>query len=595
MASSPTQNSDGPVRLTVYSNGNKLADTVQVISVVINRSVNKIPYARIALLDGDMPEQDFPLSNSEEFAPGKVITISAGYGQDEDTLFKGIVVRHSIKINGNNDSRLIIECRDKAVKLTIGRKNANYVDSKDSDIISKIISNAGLGSDVSASSTDHKELVQYYCTDWDFILSRSETNGFLVIVEDGKLSVKAPDTSSSPELKVSYGMDLFDFHADLDSLSQVDSVKSTSWDPKNQNILTSQVKPEQLNTQGDLDSSTLSKVIGLNTFHLQTAATKEENALKSWATAQQIKSGLSRIRGHAKFQGSAKAAPGKLIELAGVGNHFNGNAFVSAVQHNIEDGDWITEVEFGMSPEWFAERRDLVAPSAAGLLPGVEGLQIGVVKKLDQDPDGHSKIQVSVPIMQAESAGVWARLSKFYASDGIGAFFIPEIGDEVILGYLNNDPSHPVVLGSLYSSKHKPPYELTAENYTKALVTKSKLKLEFDDEKKIITITTPANNKIVISDDEKSILLQDQNDNKLQLDQNGISLDSPKDIKLTAKGQISIDAVGKINITAKDDVKVSGLNVNNEAQIGFVGKGNASAELSASGQTTVKGSMVMIN
>ena len=104
-----------------------------------------------------------------------------------------------------------------------------------------------------------------------------------------------------------------------------------------------------------------------------------------------------------------------------------------------------------------------------------------------------------------------------------------------------------------------------------------------------------ANNKIVISDDEKSILLQDQNDNKLQLDQNGISLDSPKDIKLTAKGQISIDAVGKINITAKDDVKVSGLNVNNEAQIGFVGKGNASAELSASGQTTVKGSMVMIN
>jgi Rhs element Vgr protein len=356
-----------------------------------------------------------------------------------------------------------------------------------------------------------------------------------------------------------------------------------------------QAAPQTLNTQGDLASADLSSVLNLSSFTLQTAAPLEKTALQEWAKGQQLKAGLSRIRGRMKFQGSAKAKIGAQIELDGVGNRFNGNVFVSSVNHELAQGNWITEVDFGMSFDWFAEQRDLVAAPAAGLLPGVDGLQIGVVKKLDADPEGQYKIQVSTPLMQAETDGVWARLANFYASNAFGAFFIPEIGDEVVLGYLNNDPSSPIVLGSLYSSKLKPPYELTADNFTKAVVTKSKLKIEFDDDKKIITITTPGNNKIVLSDDGKSILLQDQNSNKVQLSDSGIVLDSPKDISITAKGKITLDAVGEIGVTSKADVKIAGLNINNSANVGFVAKGNASAELSASGQTTVKGAMVMIN
>lgn len=596
MPSSPQKESDGPVRLTLLSNGKGVRDDIQVVSVLVSRSINRIPYAKIVLLDGDMPNQDFPLSNSADFQPGAEIKINAGYDQDEQTLFEGVVVKHGIKISGENEARLLIECRDKAVKLTVGRKNANFVDSKDSDIIAKLISgSSGLSADVTASNTQHKESVQYYATDWDFLLARAEANGFLVIVEDGKLTVGPPKTSGSPELKVTYGEDLYEFQADLDAMTQLASVKGVSWDLKTQAIVEGQKAPKKLNDQGDLDSATLAKVVGLDSFRLQTPAPMEQSALNDWAEARQVKAGLARIRGHMKFQGSAKARLGKLIELGGVGNRFKGKVFVSAVQHSIVDGNWTTEVEFGMSPEWFAERRDLVAPPAAGLLPGVEGLHIGVVKKLDADPDGQHKIQVSVPIMQAASDGVWARLSRFYSSDGYGAFFIPEIGDEVVLGFFNNDPSNPVVLGSLYSSKRKPPYDLTAENNIKALVTRGKLKLEFDDDKKVITLVTPANNTIVLSDDGKSILIQDETGNKIELNTGGITLDSPKDIKITAKGKITLDAIGEIGITSKADVKVAGLNINHVAQVGFVAKGSASAELSAAGQTTVKGAMVMIN
>lgn len=595
MADSPAYRGGDPVRLTFHSDGQKLPDTIGVVSVSVSRAANKVPYAKLVLMDGDMPEKDFPLSNAESFKPGAEIQIDAGYGDQEETVFKGIVVRHGIKITGDNYSRLVIECRDKSAKLTVGRKNANYIDSKDSDIIGKLIGDAGLSSDVDASTVQYKELVQYYCTDWDFLLSRAEANGFLVLVEDGKLTVKAPDTSAAPVLKVTYGQDLYEFHADLDAMTQLATVKGVSWDPSNQATVEAQASPQQLNDQGDLDSATLAKVLGLDNFVLQTAAPNEQGALTDWSKAQQLKAGLSRIRGRMKFQGSAKAKPGKQITIEGVGNRFNGDVFVTAVQHLIADGEWVTEVEFGMPADWFAERRDLAAPLAAGLLPGVEGLQIGVVKKLDEDPNGQHMIQVSVPVMQAQTEGVWARLAGFYASSGIGAFFIPEIGDEVVLGYFNNDPSHPVVLGSLYSGKRKPPYDLMAENNVKALVTRSELKVEFDEEKKIITLITPANNQIVISDDGESILLQDQNDNKVELASGGITLDSPKDIKISAQGEISIDAVGQIGVSSSADVKVSGLNVNHEAEIGFVGKGSATAELSAAGETTVKGAVVMIN
>jgi Rhs element Vgr protein len=596
MPDSPKVLGDNTVRITIYSNGHKIDDSYGVIAVTIQRRINTIPYAKIVLKDGDMASGDFTLSNKADFKPGREIKINGGYGDTEDTLFEGIVVKHQIKITGTNASRLVVEVRDKSVKMTIGRKNANYVDSKDSDIIKKLIGNySGLTADVKATETEFKELVQYYCSDWDYMLSRAETNGYWVIADDAKISVQPPETDSTAELQVSYGSDLIEFQAEIDARTQLAGVTGTSWDMKTQQIVQQQGSKPSLNDQGDISSAELAGVIGLESYNLQTSASLPKTGLKSWADAQMLKSGLAKIRGRMKFQGSAKAKPGKLIDVKRVGNRFNGKVLVSSVRHDITMGNWLSEVDFGFAPGWFIERTDVVAPPASGFLPGIEGLQIGIVKKLDEDPEGEYKIQVVVPVLHAEKDGIWARLATFYGSDSIGVFFIPEIGDEVVLGYFNNDPCHPVILGSLYSSNRKPPETPTAENNIKAVVTRSKLKIGFDEEKKIITLETPGGNQIVINDDDKSILLKDQNDNSIKMGSDGIALDSPKDIKINARGKISVTAVGSIETSSKADVTVEGLKIDNNAKTSFIAKGSASAELSASGQTTVKGAMVMIN
>lgn len=596
MAPSPMTGSDGVLSFSITCDGAPLPDIVQVVSIETNHSTNRIPSAIITVLDGDMPNAAFPVADQGNFKPGTVVVISAGYGLTVKPIYTGVVVRHSVKISGDNYARLVIECRDKALAMTVGRKNANYVDKTDQQIISALIAaHAGLSAAVDSTSVTYKELVQYYVTDWDYMMARAEANGLLVTVDAGKVTVAAPAAGASPVLSVTYGADLMEFHAELDARWQLASVTGTSWDLASLAVLEKTAKPLALTGQGDTTSATLAGVLGVADFGMQTAAPLDSAALTAWTRAQQTKAALARIRGRMLFQGSALAKPGVQLTLAGVGAHFNGNVIASNVIHRIAEGNWTTEVEFGMPAYWFADEHQLHAPEAAGWTAGIAGLHIGLVMKLDADPEGQYKIQVSVPLMKAATAGVWARLSTFYGSAGFGAFVIPEVGDEVILGFFNNDPSCPVILGSLYSSKHVPAYELTAENNFKALVTRSKLKMEFDDGKKVITFITPGSNKVVISDDSKSILLQDQNGNKVELSPSGILLDSPKDITIKAAGKVAISAVQNVEVAAQMDVKVSGLNINNNANVGFVAKGAATAELSAAGQTTVKGALVMIN
>jgi Rhs element Vgr protein len=595
MAISPLLNSTGPVSVIVTCDGAPIPETAQVLRIEIQHGVNRIPSATVTIIDGDMPNAEFPLSDDGPFKPGAVIVISAGYAGTVKPVFSGVVIKHGLHIDGGNDARLVLECRDKALGMTVGRRNANYVNKTDSDIMSALLGAHGLGATVDSTSITYKELVQYYVSDWDYMMARAEVNGMLVMVDAGAVTIKAPDASSEPVLKLTYGMDMLAFDAEMDARWQLAQVTTTSWDPTAQAVLQKTAKPVELGGQGDISSATLADVLGVADYGLQSAATLDGDALTAWAKAQQTRAALARIRGRVSFQGHAAAKPGAVLELAAAGKHFNGKIIATGVRHSIEDGNWITEVEFGMPTYWFTEEHQLHAPEAAGLTAAVGGLHVGVVLKLDADPEGQYKIQVEVPLMKAQVAGVWARLASFYGSSGFGAFIIPEIGDEVILGFFNNDPSCPVILGSLYSSKHVPPYELAAENNYKALVTRSKLKMEFDDDKKIITLITPGKNKVVISDDGKSILLEDQNSNKVELSPSGILLDSPKDIVINAKGKVAISAAQNVEVAAQLDVKVSGLNINHSANVGFAAKGAATAELSAAGQTTVKGALVMIN
>jgi Rhs element Vgr protein len=587
MAASPLSGTDGPVTLVIKSNGSPIPDSAQVLSVATRAEMFRIPEAVIVLDDGDPATAEFPLADGSTFAPGAEIEITAAYGDTTpESLFKGPVVALRLKIDGGRGPRLVVTCRDKAFKMTLGRKNAVYENQKDSDVISTLAGNAGLSTDLAATSAQHPALVQHRCSDWDYAVARAEANGLLVWSEAGKVYAKAPAYSNAPVLKVTYGEDLIRFDAEVDARSQFTSVATAAWDVASQATANSTASSGSENGWGNLSGATLAQVGALSSFGIEAASPLTVSDLQTVAKARQARAELARLRGQVRFQGSAKAKLGTVLELAGLGARFTGKGLVCSVLHRIEDGDWITDAGLGLEPDWRTDRSGIDAPAAAGLTAPVRGLQIGKVSKLDADPGSQNRVQVKLPLLGVETA-VWARLGGGYCTNGSGVMFLPEINDEVVVGFFDEDPSHPVILGSLHSSTLPPPLAPTAENNVKTIVTRSKLKAEFDDDKKKITLTTPGGNTVLLDDEAKTIKLTDQNSNKVELASAGITLDSP--------GDITIKATKGVKITADGDVTLQGLNVKATGQSGFSASGNASAELKAAGTLKVQGALVQIN
>jgi uncharacterized protein involved in type VI secretion and phage assembly len=237
-------------------------------------------------------------------------------------------------------------------------------------------------------------------------------------------------------------------------------------------------------------------------------------------------------------------------------------------------------------------------PAATGLVPGVTGLQNGTVQQIDQDPDGQYRVLVLVSVLGATAQGIWARLASPYASNNAGIVFYPEIGDEVILGFVSGDPGFPIILGSLYSSSKKvPPYPPDSQNTNKAIVTRSNLQLHFDDVKKETTISTPAGNTIVLSDDQQSIVITDQSSNQITMSSSGVEIKSASAIKLDAQSGVTITtATGDISLSASaGKISAAGLNIELDADAELNAAGNATATLKASGILTIQGALVKIN
>lgn len=590
MADSPSKNKSRILAWAVYANGTKLNDSFELTHATVRYELNHIGKATLSFNAGNMDKQEFTESDSDLFKPGNPIRLDVRGVDNPETLFEGIILEVRIKVDGNTRSQMIVECRDCAYASTQGRKNRIFEKKKDQDIVKEVLSAYGTVK-VDSTECEHPTMVQYYCTDWDFALSRADANGLFILTSGKNISILKPDINASPVLTVTLGVDMISFDGGVSSEEQYTNYEAVSWNPAEQKPIKVSTSSPTLNKQGDIKPQSVAK----DNLLLQTDAPTNDGALKQWAESVALKAGLARYQGTFRFYGSEKVIPGCIIELKGLGKRFNGNAFIGSVTHTIENNEWITEAGLGVSPYNITDETDVVTPPASGIVPGLEGIHTGIIKQLQDDPAKESRILVELPWMNGKTKELWARVTTLYATNEGGCLFLPEKGDEVIIGFINQDPSHPVILGSLYGSKHKPPFDYQAENNKKMLVTRSKLRIEFDEEKKIITLLTPGKNQIEINDDKKCIKMSDQNKNEVVMDESGILLSSEKDIVLKAKGNVKTDASAKVEIGAKSDVAINGSNIKAVAQIGFSAKGNATAELTASGQTTIKGAMVMIN
>lgn len=374
-------------------------------------------------------------------------------------------------------------------------------------------------------------------------------------------------------------MSMLDFDAEIDARNQLKKATSFTWNPADQELVETEGADPGVSLNGNLSSADLADVVGLENLELRHGGRVNDTLMQGWADATLLFQQLSKVRGRVKFQGIPAVLPNTTIKLEGVGDRFNGKVYVTGVFHNISKGNWTVDVQFGLNPEWFSETYEINPPAASGLLPAIKGLHVGVVTQLQEDPDGEDRILVKIPIINSEEQGIWCRVSTLDAGDSRGSFFRPEIEDEVIVGFINEDPNQGIVLGMMNSSAKPAPIVASDDNHEKGFVTRSEMKFMFNDDKKSVTIETPGGKKFTMDEDKGVITLEDEHKNIITMDDKGIKIES----------------AGEIGIKATKDLKLEGMNINIKASAQLKAEGSAGAELSTGAIAVVKGSLVQIN
>ncbi len=570
------------VTFTVLSDGDALPDTIGIVSVEVDATVNRIPTATILIEDGDLAAQTFEVSSSEAFAPGVEIEVMVGYHSAETTVFRGVVTRQSLRVRPDGGTFLTVTCRDPAFRMTLAERSRTFEDLDEADLLTALArgyAGVSVAFDGAAPTAWVAFATQYRTTDWDYLIARAERLGLFCTVDNGTLRFAEANPADAPALELTFGIDILAFDAELEARDQYERVVASAWDDDDQAAVSGEADRAPVPSPGNLDPEGLAEVGGANP-EIEFAGHLPASDLTAWAKATLLRSRLGRVRGTVECQGTERLRAGATVRLAGLGDRFNGTAYVAGVHHSIGLGDWLTTAQLGIDPAWHHERFELYPARPGGSFAPTGGLQCGVVTQLGGDPAGRGRIRVRLALVDAAGeAGRWVRWSSPQAGPDRGLVLRPSIGDEVVVAFIDDDPDQGVALGALYSSAHAAPFAAQDDNLESGIVTAGGLRVALDDGAKSLALTTPDGRTLSLSDEGGSVELKDANGNKVKLSGSGIALES--------RGNISVEARGKLTL--------SGNTVVVEAQTQLTAESGGTAEVKGGASLALKGGLVMIN
>ncbi len=192
------------------------------------------------------------------------------------------------------------------------------------------------------------------------------------------------------------------------------------------------------------------------------------------------------------------------------------------------------------------------------------GVAVGVVTN-NQDDEGLGRVKVQFPWLSDADESNWARVAAPMAGDKRGAYFLPEVGDEVLVAFEHGDVRFPYVLGALWNGKDAPPAD-NADGKNNLRVIKSRsghlIKLNDEDGKETIEIIDKdEKNKIVIDTANKAITITSDQDITLSATNGKIKLDA-KEIEIKSSAASKVESGAGMDVTASGTMNIKGGTIN---------------------------------
>ncbi|MFE9040490.1 VgrG-related protein [Streptomyces sp. NPDC007818] len=519
-----------------------------------------------------------------------------GGGTEPRPLLDGVVTALELELD-ESGTYTVVRGLDETYRLLRGARVVGYQNMTLSDIVARVAQRAGLKPgtvDVAGPVLDH--VAQANVSDWEFVRGLAEEAGAEAYVRDGQLHVVrpaeaggAPDASARADrdpLVLERGANLLRCRASVSAAEQVSEVEVRGWDVRGKRALVGRAPAGASATLAlGVTAAQVTEPFG-EARHVVTDGgygTQERVDRAAKALAERIAGSFAELE--AVIRGNPEVRAGTAVALNAVGAPFEGRYTVTSSRHVFDAlrgyETWITVSG--------RQERSLYGLTgggpAAGRRPG--GLVNATVTDT-QDPEGSGRVKVTFPWLSDEYASDWARTAQA-AGTGGGEPYIPEVGDEVVVGFEQGRLDRPYVLGGLYNGQDRPSGG-GAVDPTSGAVDRRAFASKGGHRLELLDAAGGAQGVKLRTGDGKLTI---------DLDQAGtvVTIGSDGAVRITAKEKVSIAASGGVSVAAeRGALELSGESVSVTARQGVrVDGGQGAVRLATGGALDVSGTTVTVD
>jgi len=483
---------------------------------------------------------------SEELLSGEVTGIEADY----DSL----------------GSRAVAHGYDLSHRLTSGRKTKTFQNVKYSDIARQIASDAGLQSDVDETVGTVEHAIQANMSDLDFLYGIARRTGFDCRVEGETLTFKRPvESTSAPAegdfdsldpIQLVWNHNLLEFRARISAVAQVAEVKVRGWDPERKEAIIGQADVSATNAHlpASPSPSELAGRVGGGILVVVDHPISGQEAADALATAKAQQVGSAAYEATAVAIGSPALKAGVAVSMSGVDPALEGKWVISTTRHEFGAGSYKTHLE--CSGRQDRSLHGLISNGLPGATGGEASRMTGLVIALvtdNDDPLERGRVRLHYPWLGDDVESSWARVAMPGAGDGAGLVWLPAVGDEVVVGFEQDDISYPLVLGGLWNGSDRAPLGGGLFDAGKVkrsgFVSRNGHQLIFfdgDDESGIALLS--ANGEYKVSLNETTNELHVVAGGKLLIEADSLEIKVKSDVKINAGSTLDLESSGPMKI-----------------------------------------------
>lgn len=465
--------------------------------------------------------------------PGRALEVLVKVDRQEQVIFDGEIVELEPEF-GKATHRLIIRAFDRLHRLSRGRHVRSFQQMTDGDLVEKLASEAGLQVRVESTPVVHEYVLQHNQTNLEFLRERLAPLGYQLRVQGNTLHCE-PVGQGGSRLELQWGVELSDFRPRMTTLGQVENVVVRGWDPEQEQEIIGDAPNEDGRPaigESRAGGTLTSEAFNLNGHGLVTHQPIRQQAMAdalAQATAARIAGRF--IEADGSCAGDPDLQSGVTVSVSGIGDRFSGDYLVTGVTHTWNLQGYRTNFSVsGREPATLhSVLEQAVNPEGSNRN---FGLAVGVVTD-NHDPQQMGRVRLWLPWLTGSDATHWARVIAPGAGKERGVYFMPEINDQVLVGFEHGDIHYPYVLGGLWNQANPPP----APDIDKR-VLRSRLghTITLDDSGSgSITIEDPSGNRVKIDSGSRAM--------SIEIGGN-IDITAQGNLKLTAQGQIELRGMG---------------------------------------------------